>query len=64
MSELWTLFALVRRRVAPFVAVLAAEGVELIGDPTHHAFDRLLTFGRGDGDDGNVVFVLHLAVRD
>ena len=49
---------------APFVAVPAAEGVQLVGDPTDDAFDRLLAFGRGDGDDGDEVFVLHFGVRD
>lgn len=64
MSELLMLIAFVRIRVSPFVAVLAAEGVELIGDSTDDAFDCFLAFGRGDGDDRDMVFVLHLAVRD
>ena len=49
-------------RAAPFVAVLAAEGVELIGNPSDDAFDRLVAFGGGDGDDGDEVFVLHVGV--
>ena len=64
MSESLVLIARSRSGVAPFVAVLAAEGVELVGDSTDDAFDRLLAFGRGDGDDWNVVFVFQSAVRE
>ncbi len=63
MSELLMLIAPSRTWALPFVAVLAAEGVELIGDSTDDAFDRFLAFGCGDGDDRDVLFVLHLAVR-
>ena len=63
MSELLTLIAHLRISALPFVAILAAEGVELIGDSTDDAFDRFMAFGRGDGNDGDMVFMLHLAVR-
>ena len=64
MSELWIIIPSLRARVSPFVAVLAAESVELVSDSTDDAFDRFLAFGRGDGDDGDMVFVLHLSVRE
>ena len=49
---------------APFVAVLAAEGMELIGDSTDDAFHRFFAFGGGDGDDGDEVLVLRSGVCD
>ena len=63
MSEVLMLIAASGIRAPPFVAVLAAEGVELIGDSTDDACDRFLAFGCGDGDDRDVLFVLQLAVR-
>ena len=58
------LTAALRVWVAPFLAVLAAEGVELIGDSADDAFERLLAFGRGNGDDGDEIFALHFGVRE
>ena len=64
MSEPLIFIAILRAGLSPFVAVLAAEGVELVRDSTDDASDRFLAFCRGDGDDGDMVFVLHLGVRD
>lgn len=63
MSELLLLTAPLRTGASPFVAVLTAEGVELIRDSTDDAFNCFLAFSCGDGDDRDVLFVLHLAVR-
>ena len=62
--ELLILVARLEGRMEPPVAVLAAEGMELIGQATDDAFDALLAFGRGDGDDGDEVFALRVGVGD
>lgn len=49
---------------SPFVAVLAGEGVELVGEAADDAFDAFLAFGGGDGDDGDEVFVVHVGIGD
>lgn len=45
MNELVMLIAPLRTGLSPFVAVLAAEGVKLIGNSTDDAFDCFLAFG-------------------
>ena len=62
MSEPLVLIA--RSGMSPFVAVLAAEGVELVGYSTDDAFDGLLAFLLGYGDHRDVIFVLQSAVRE
>lgn len=49
---------------SPLVTVLAAEGVELVGDAADNAFDAFLAFGGGDGGDGDEGFALHVGVGD
>ena len=44
-------------RVAPFVAVLAAQVVQLVGDAADDALCRLSRLGAGNGGYGNVGFV-------
>ena len=38
--------------------------MQLIGDSADDASDAFLALGRGDGDDGDEVFAVHVGVRE
>ena len=56
------LIALVRVRVPPFVAVLAAKRVKLVSKAANNALDRFSGFCRGNGDIGDMLSVTEVAV--
>lgn len=50
-------------RVAEFIAVLCAEGVERVREAVDHAGGGFFGAGAGDGEDGDVGFVFEAAVE-